>query len=122
MPCPSQFFTFNHLTILGEWYKLRSSSLWSLLHSPFSSLLGPKYSLQDPKSIVIQIPRATRSKSAQYTGCNFYMDIAYTINTSSNVALRVTYNVQGKCLQNSFANSMQRSETIRSDFQYSRVG
>ena len=29
------------LTILGERYKLWSSSLWSLLHSPFSSLLGP---------------------------------------------------------------------------------
>ena len=25
-----------------------SSSLWSLLHSLFSSLLGPKYSPQDP--------------------------------------------------------------------------
>ena len=34
------------LTILGERYKLRSSSLWSLLHSPFSSQ-GPKYSPQD---------------------------------------------------------------------------
>ena len=29
------------LTILGERYKLWSSSLRSLLHSPFSSLLGP---------------------------------------------------------------------------------
>ena len=28
------------LTMLGEWYELLSSSLWSLLHSPFSSLLG----------------------------------------------------------------------------------
>ena len=28
------------LIILGEWYKLWSSSLWNLLHSPFSSLLG----------------------------------------------------------------------------------
>jgi hypothetical protein len=29
------------LFILGERYKLRSCSLWSLLHSPFSSLLVP---------------------------------------------------------------------------------
>ena len=29
------------LTILGEWYQLWSSSLWNLLHSPFSFLLGP---------------------------------------------------------------------------------
>ena len=34
------------LTILGERYKLWSSSLWSLLHSPFSSLLGPKIRLR----------------------------------------------------------------------------
>ena len=34
------------LTILGEWYKLWSSSLWSLLHSPFSSLLGPNIRLR----------------------------------------------------------------------------
>ena len=32
------------LTILRERYKLWSSSLWSLLESPFSSLLGSKYS------------------------------------------------------------------------------
>ena len=29
------------LTLLGERYKLWSSSLWSLLHSPLASLLGP---------------------------------------------------------------------------------
>ena len=34
------------LTILGEQYKLRSSSLWNLLHSPFSSLLGPNIRLR----------------------------------------------------------------------------
>ena len=34
------------LTILGERYKLWSSSLWSLLHSPFSSLLGPNIRLR----------------------------------------------------------------------------
>ena len=33
------------LTILGERYKLWSSSLWSLLHSPFSSRLGPNIRL-----------------------------------------------------------------------------
>ena len=35
------------LTILGERYKLWSSSLWSLLHSPFSSLLGPNIEVLD---------------------------------------------------------------------------
>jgi hypothetical protein len=34
------------MTILCERYKLWSSSLWSLLHSPFSSLLGPNISLR----------------------------------------------------------------------------
>ena len=34
------------LSILGERYKLWSSSLWSLLHSPFSSLLGPNIHLR----------------------------------------------------------------------------
>ena len=34
------------LTILSERYKLWSSSFWSLLHSPFSSLLGPNIRLR----------------------------------------------------------------------------
>ena len=34
------------LTILGERYKLWSPSMWSLLHSPFSSLLGPNIRLR----------------------------------------------------------------------------
>ena len=34
------------LTILGERYRLWSSWLWSLLHSPFSSLLGPNIRLR----------------------------------------------------------------------------
>ena len=34
------------LTILGERYKLLSSSLWSLLHSPFAFLLGPNIRLR----------------------------------------------------------------------------
>ena len=34
------------LIILGEWYKLWSSSLWSLVHFPFSSLLGPNIRLR----------------------------------------------------------------------------
>ena len=34
------------LTILGERYKLWSSSLWSLLHSPFASLLDPNIRLR----------------------------------------------------------------------------
>ena len=37
------------LTILGERYKLWSSSLWSLLHSPLSSLLGPNIRLNKKK-------------------------------------------------------------------------
>ena len=34
------------LTILGEWCKLWSSSFWSLLHFPFSSLFGPNVRLR----------------------------------------------------------------------------
>ena len=34
------------LTILGEQYKLWSSSLWSLLHFPFSSILDPNIYLR----------------------------------------------------------------------------
>ena len=34
------------LTILGERYKLLSSSLWSLLHSPFTSILDPNIRLK----------------------------------------------------------------------------
>ena len=32
------------LTILGEWYKIWSSSLWSLLHSPFTSSWAQTFS------------------------------------------------------------------------------
>ena len=41
--CPAHLYLIDliTLTILGERYKLCSFSLWSLLHSPFSSLLGP---------------------------------------------------------------------------------
>ena len=46
MPCPSQSSRLITLTILGERYKLWSFSLWSLLHSPFSSLLGPNIRLR----------------------------------------------------------------------------
>ena len=34
------------LTIIGERYKLWSTSLWSLHHSPFSSILGPNIRLR----------------------------------------------------------------------------
>ena len=34
------------LTVLGQRYKLWISSFWSLLHSPFSSLLGPNIHLK----------------------------------------------------------------------------
>ena len=37
---------FITLTIPGEWCKLWSSSLWNLLHSPFSSHLGPNIRLK----------------------------------------------------------------------------
>ena len=34
-----------NMIILGDLYKVWSSSLWSLLHSPFASLLGPNFRL-----------------------------------------------------------------------------
>jgi hypothetical protein len=42
MPAHLNLLDLVTLTILGERDTLWSSSLWKLLHSPFSSLLGPK--------------------------------------------------------------------------------
>ena len=50
------------LTILGEWYKLQSSSLWSLLHSPFSSLLGPNTRLRILFSNTLSLPSSFNIK------------------------------------------------------------
>ena len=46
--CPAHLNLLDLITvnILSERYKLWSSSLWSLLHSPFSSLLGPNIRLR----------------------------------------------------------------------------
>ena len=46
--CPAHLNLLDLITlpILGERYKLWSFSLWSLLHSPFSSLLGPNIRLR----------------------------------------------------------------------------
>ena len=46
--CPVHLYLLDliTLTILGERYKLRRSTLCNLLHSPFSSLLGPKLCLR----------------------------------------------------------------------------
>ena len=44
--CPTHLLDLITLTILGERYKQWSSSLWSLLHSPWESLLGPNIRLR----------------------------------------------------------------------------
>ena len=46
--CPAHLNILHLITLtkLGEWYKLCSSWLWSLLHSPFSSHLGPNIRLR----------------------------------------------------------------------------
>ena len=48
--CPANLFIFlfyhpDYMITLGERYRLCSSSLWSLLHSPLSSLMGPNIRL-----------------------------------------------------------------------------
>ena len=43
------------LTILCERYKLLGSSLWSLLHTPFSSRLGPNIRLRIPFSNTLNL-------------------------------------------------------------------
>ena len=47
MTCPPYSYGFNPLTIrvIGEGYKLWNFSLWSLLNSPFASLLDPTISI-----------------------------------------------------------------------------
>ena len=45
-PAHLNFLDLITLTILDERYELWSSSLWSLLHSPLSSLLGPNIRLR----------------------------------------------------------------------------
>ena len=55
MQRPSHFSLFHYRIIFGEEYSSRSSSLFSLLHSPItSSLLGPKVFLRNP---ILQHPR-----------------------------------------------------------------
>jgi len=46
MTCPSDSKDLFTLIILGELYTLPSFSLWSLLHFPFPSLLGPNICLR----------------------------------------------------------------------------
>ena len=45
-PAHLSLIVLSTLTILDEQYKLWSSLLWSLLHSQFSSLLGPNIRLR----------------------------------------------------------------------------
>ena len=62
MTRPSQSSRLNHLTILGEPYKLWSSSLWSLLHSPFSPLLGPNIRLRILFSTTLNLHSSLKCK------------------------------------------------------------
>ena len=45
-PAPRNLLDLITLTILGEWYKVWISLLWSLLYSPLVSLLGPNICLR----------------------------------------------------------------------------
>ena len=71
MTCPSQSSRLNH-SILAEQYKLWSSSLWSPLHSPFSSLLGPNIRLRILFSNPSQNLINTLIKNVFVTVRNFY--------------------------------------------------
>ena len=66
------------LTILDERYKLLSSSLWSLLHSVFSSLLGPNIRFR------IQFFRSDKVAYSTFKLC----DWSFLINQTKSIKQR----------------------------------
>ena len=73
MTRPSRSFRLITLTILAEGYKLCSSSLWSLLHSPFASLLASNIALQQTR------PESNPTKISLSLFLSLYLSISFSL-------------------------------------------
>ena len=79
------------MIMFGERYKLRSSSLWSLLHSQFSSLLGSNTHIKILFSITISLHSSlnVRGKSLWRKKSILKFDFSNIINTASALVICV---------------------------------
>ena len=71
------FLDLITLIIIGEWYKLWSSSWWGLLYSPFSSLLDPNTRLRILFSNTLSL--------------RFSLNVSQTYIWTGNVTVRVYF-------------------------------